>query len=85
MYRVHRGPGLLEGSQVSAAAGVRPMSPDGAPLIGPNGPAGCFIAAGHGRNGWLLANVTADIITDYVFERPIDPLAASFKPDRFDT
>lgn len=78
-------PSLLEGAQVSAAAGVRPMSLDGAPLIGPNGPEGCFIAAGHGRNGWLLANVTADIITDYVLGRPIDPLAASFKPDRFNT
>jgi len=77
-------PSLFAGAQVSAAAGVRPMSPDGAPLIGPSGPEGCFIAAGHGRNGWLLANVTADIIATYVLGRPIDPLAASFHPDRFE-
>ncbi len=36
----------------AAWAGIRPMSPDGAPMIGKSGEV--LVAAGHSRNGWLL-------------------------------
>jgi glycine oxidase len=64
-------------------AGVRPMSPDGWPLIGPSG--GAFIATGHSRNGWLLAPITAEIITAYVFGAEILPEWAALSPQRFET
>jgi glycine oxidase len=38
----------------TAQAGVRALSPAGRPLLGPAAP-GLFLAAGMGRNGWLLA------------------------------
>lgn len=64
-------------------AGVRPMTPDGAPMIGPSG---CVLAAaGHSRNGWLLAPITAEIICAYVYGEPILPLWGAFSPDRFET
>lgn len=68
-------------------AGVRPMSPDGAPLIGPvkTASASAFLAAGHGRNGWLLAPVTAEMICAYVKGEAAPTIWASFLPDRFET
>ncbi len=69
-------------------AGVRPMSPDGAPLIGPvraGAAVSAFLAAGHGRNGWLLAPITAEIICAYVTGKPIPLPWAAFSPDRFGT
>lgn len=62
--------------------GIRPMSPDGWPMIGPT-PQGIFIAAGHSRDGWLLAPITAEIITAYVFGQDIPPAWAVLSPERF--
>jgi len=67
-----------------AWAGIRPMSPDGWPLIGPSGD-GVFVAAGHSRNGWLLAPVTAEIISAYVLGGEISPEWAALSPARFET
>jgi glycine oxidase len=65
-----------------AWAGVRPMSPDGWPMIGPSGD-GVFVAAGHSRNGWLLAPITAEIISAYVLGAEIAPEWAALSPQRF--
>lgn len=65
-------------------AGIRPMSPDGWPMIGPTGE-GVFVAAGHSRNGWLLAPVTAEIISAYVLGGEITPAWAALSPQRFET
>lgn len=65
-----------------AWAGVRPMSPDGWPMIGPAGD-GLLVAAGHSRNGWLLAPITAEIISAYVSGAEIPPEWAALSPSRF--
>lgn len=62
--------------------GVRPVSPDWAPMIGPSGPV--LVACGHSRNGWLLAPITAEIICAHVFGAALSPLWAKFTPDRFE-
>lgn len=67
-----------------AWAGIRPMSPDGWPMIGPTGD-GVLLAAGHSRDGWLMAPITAEIITAYVFGNEILPEWAALSPERFDT
>ncbi len=64
-----------------AWTGIRPMSPDGWPIIGRSG--GVLVAAGHSRNGWLLAPVTAEIITAYVFGAEIPARWAALSPERF--
>lgn len=64
-------------------AGIRPMSPDGWPMIGLSGDV--LIAAGHSRNGWLLAPITAEIISAYVFGGEIAPEWAALSPQRFET
>ncbi len=65
-----------------AWAGIRPMSPDGWPMVGPSN--GVLVAAGHSRHGWLLAPITAEIITAYVTRAPIPPAWAALAPQRFD-
>jgi glycine oxidase len=62
--------------------GIRPMSPDGWPMIGST-PQGVFIAAGHSRDGWLMAPITAEIITSYVFGQEVPPEWAALSPERF--
>ncbi len=64
-----------------AWTGIRPMSPDGWPMIGPSGDV--LIAAGHSRNGWLLAPITAEIITAYVMGADIPAEWTALSPDRF--
>jgi glycine oxidase len=63
--------------------GVRPMSPDWAPIIGRSGDA--LVACGHSRNGWLLAPVTAEIVCGVVFGDQLAPHWAAFGPERFGT
>jgi len=50
-------------------AGLRPVTPDGRPLIGPDPEvAGLWYAAGHGRKGILLGPLTAEIIRDLLLD-----------------
>jgi glycine oxidase len=67
-----------------AWAGIRPMSPDGWPMIG-SAKDGILIAAGHSRDGWLMAPITAEIITAYVFGSEISPHWAALSPARFES
>ncbi|MEM6625744.1 MAG: glycine oxidase ThiO [Pseudomonadota bacterium] len=78
-------PGLASADIQSRWAGVRPGTPDHAPLIGWTRFPGLYLAAGHYRNGVLLAPLTAQIIADALLERPTEALFAAFSPDRFAT
>ena len=59
-YRVL--PEVAELELIEASAGLRPATPDNAPLIGPGEIPGLALATGHFRNGILLAPVTAERI-----------------------
>lgn len=63
--------------------GYRPGTPDGAPILGPGPCKNVFVAAGHGRNGILLAPITARILADLVESEREHPLLAHFSGDRF--
>lgn len=76
-------PGVVEMELVDIAVGLRPGTPDNAPLIGPSDVDGVLIATGHFRNGILLAPVTARAIVEtLVSGTPPDEIAA-FSPLRF--
>ena len=48
-------------------AGLRPVTPDGLPAIGPDPDLrGLWYATGHGRNGILLAGLTGRLITGLI-------------------
>jgi len=57
-------PALGEAALVESCAGLRPATPDNAPLLGPTSVAGLHVALGHFRNGVLLAPETAEAVVD---------------------
>jgi glycine oxidase len=64
-------------------SGLRPGSPDGAPLLGWLGDR-VAVAAGHYRNGILLTPVTADATAALLLGDPTPAWLPDFAPDRFD-
>jgi glycine oxidase len=69
---------------IDSWAGLRPMAPDGLPVLGPCAEIdGLFYATGHYRNGILLAPITGDLIADAIVDGRVGPLIAPFAPDRF--
>jgi D-amino-acid dehydrogenase len=49
--------------------GLRPMTPDGTPLIGGTEMPNLWLATGHGTLGWTMAAGTARVITDLISGR----------------
>jgi glycine oxidase len=74
-------PELAEFELTETVVRHRPSTPDNAPMLG-RWTGDVVVAAGHHRNGVLLAPVTADLIADLVVGR-VDPLLAAFSPGRF--
>lgn len=77
-------PGCTELELVETAAGLRPGSPDNAPLIGPTSLPGLVLATGHYRNGVLLAPITADAVAALVVDGALPEVVQPFAPSRFD-
>ncbi|MGD9525373.1 glycine oxidase ThiO [Pseudonocardia sp.] len=77
-------PGIAEFALHEVAAGLRPGSPDNLPLIGRIGPEGLLAATGHGRNGILLAPVTADTVTALLRGGPVPVQARAADPARWE-
>ncbi|HEY6065128.1 MAG TPA: FAD-dependent oxidoreductase, partial [Thermoanaerobaculia bacterium] len=75
-------PSLAAARVSDAWAGLRPGTPDGLPLIGESPIRGLYLAAGHFRNGILLAPITALRVADLVTGVGVRDLAP-FAPERF--
>jgi glycine oxidase len=76
-------PGITELEFAEAAAGLRPGTPDNAPVLGPSELPGLVLAAGHFRSGVLLAPVTADLIASQLATGTMDQAAEPFSVRRF--
>ncbi len=76
-------PGLAHGDIQMAWAGVRPGTPDHAPIIGRTQFDGIVLAAGHYRNGILLSPLTGEYVRDILLEKDLSPLAEAFSVERF--
>jgi glycine oxidase len=76
-------PEIAELELLEAAVGLRPGTPDNAPLIGTAATEGLLVATGHFRNGVLQAPLTADCVAALLAgaEPPVD--LAPFSPQRF--
>jgi D-amino-acid dehydrogenase len=55
--------------QASFWCGLRPMTPDGTPVVGPTPYANLLLATGHGTLGWTMAAGTGKVIADIVSGR----------------
>jgi D-amino-acid dehydrogenase len=76
-------PSLGPARPVSEWCGLRPMSVDGVPIVGPlPGVEGCSVATGHGMLGLTLAPVTGEMIANHVLGRG-EPRLAGVTPGRF--
>lgn len=86
--------GLLDGAAALVPAvedaeiarvwsGLRPATPDGAPLLGHGAFPRLVVATGHFRNGILLAPITGEIVAQLVAGAPPEVDLAPFAVDRF--
>jgi glycine oxidase len=81
-------PPVADAPEVDSWAGLRPATPDGLPFIGAIGQSGGsrrapqLLAAGHHRNGILLAPGTAHVVADLVCGRTPAVDLAPFAPHR---
>ena len=78
-------PGITELDFAEAIAGLRPGTPDNAPVLGPAGLPGVVLATGHFRGGVLLAPITAEVVAEYLATERMPPAAAPFAMTRFAT
>ncbi len=75
-------PAVSEAELVEVSTGLRPGSPDNAPLIGPSGVAGLIVATGHYRNGILLTPITGDGVAALIGDGALPAALAPFTPER---
>ncbi len=76
-------PGITELPLTETRAGLRPCSPDNAPLLGPSALDGLLLATGHHRNGVLLTPITGDILGEVLAHGELPAYAEPFAADRF--
>ncbi len=56
-------------SQASFWTGLRPMTPDGTPIVGPTQLSNLWLATGHGTLGWTMAAGTGRLLADWMAGR----------------
>ncbi len=77
---------LFPGGDVSQAlfwSGLRPMTPDGTPVIGPTKIQGLFLNTGHGTLGWTMSCGSARVISDLVSGRKAEIDATDLAISRY--
>lgn len=77
-------PGLADASLRETRVGLRPLSPDGLPVLGsvPN-VEGAFLATGHGPTGLQLGPYSGKLVADAVHGRELAADLTPFAVDRF--
>ncbi|WP_219419732.1 NAD(P)/FAD-dependent oxidoreductase [Pseudonocardia nigra] len=80
----HAFPDWGEPEAAAPWAGLRPMTPDGLPVIGQL-PAlrNVYVASGHGMLGLTLAPSTAEVIVEMILRERMPLAAEPFSPHRF--
>jgi len=74
-------PSLSDARFAEARSGLRPMSPDHMPVIGPRGDV-LVLAMGHGREGIIQAPLTAELLRRGLVSERWDGVPAAFSPTR---
>ena len=70
-------------SQASFWCGLRPMTPDGTPLVGTTPVQNLLLATGHGTLGWTMSAGTGRDIADLVSGRTPDIVIAGLNMSRY--
>lgn len=88
IQRMHRAaltlvPSLEQARVLESWAGLRPGTPDDLPILGATNTSGYFVAAGHFRDGILLAPITAQVMAQVVTGVKPELDLTPFSPARF--
>ena len=79
--------GLFDGGGDLARAefwtGLRPMTPDGTPIVGPTRYPSLLLNTGHGTLGWTMAAGSGQLVADLALGRPTDISTAGLTLDRY--
>jgi D-amino-acid dehydrogenase len=76
-------PGAGDLSRASFWSGLRPMTPDGTPVIGTTRFSNLFLNTGHGTLGWTMACGSAKVITDLMSGKTADIETADLAISRY--
>jgi sarcosine oxidase subunit beta len=78
-------PGLARSVSITRAwSGLRPMTPDGLPLVGAAGPEGLFVHGGHASLGMQAAPATAVWLAAQLHGEDVPAALGELRPDRFE-
>jgi glycine/D-amino acid oxidase-like deaminating enzyme len=69
--------------RLSPWTALRPMTPDGRPLIGATRIPELWLNTGHGHLGWTLAAGSADLLADLMTGRPPGMRPEAYAPARW--
>ena len=64
-------------------AGLRPMTPDGTPVVGGSPYPNLYLATGHGTLGWTMAAGTGRVMADLMSGRPTEISLEGLTVDRY--
>ena len=64
-------------------AGLRPMTPDGTPVVGGSPYPNLYLATGHGTLGWTMAAGTGRVMADLISGRPTEISLDGLTIDRY--
>lgn len=76
-------PGLAGAELIEMRVGLRPMSADGLPILGPVPVAGVQLITGHGPSGLTYGPYCARLVTDLLVGRALELDLSPFAIDRF--
>ena len=76
-------PGAGRTAQASFWTGLRPMTPDGTPIIGRTSLENLWLNTGHGTLGWTMACGSARLLADQITGRPTEISTDGLGVDRY--
>jgi D-amino-acid dehydrogenase len=76
-------PGLAPARMEEFRVGLRPVTPDGRPVLGPTQVEGAYALTGHGPSGLQLGPYSGDVVARLAVGAPVSDDLEPFRPDRF--
>jgi D-amino-acid dehydrogenase len=77
-------PGLAAAELREIRVGLRPLTPDGLPVLGRvPGVGGIFLVTGHGPTGLTLGAYSGKLVADQMLDKPLEVDLGAFAVSRF--
>lgn len=76
-------PGAGKAAEASFWCGLRPMTPDGPPIVGATSVPGIYVNTGHGTLGWTMACGSGRVLADLVSGTIPDIDVSDLSPGRY--